>query len=124
MSSTDLGTDGLATFYGGADDDLISVPNNLLQGALTALTGEEVGSSVSWPIPAPADFNDAIIVAPTLALIAEGNTHAAVDLAGGAVDPCRSPTGSLVDSSCQRPRPAPNRPRTVRERSRRGIPNR
>lgn len=88
LANTDFGAgdaaDGLAAFYAGADDDVISVPNSLLQGTLAALTGEQVGSSVSWTIPAPADFNDAIIVAPALALIAEGDLHtAAIDLAGG-----------------------------------------
>ncbi|MDT5205642.1 MAG: hypothetical protein QOD34_2278 [Mycobacterium sp.] len=76
--------DGLATFYGGVDDILLSVPNNLLQGSLAGLTGEPVDSALSWTIPAPADFNDALIVAPALALIAEGDLHtAALDLAGG-----------------------------------------
>jgi hypothetical protein len=76
--------DGLATFYGGVDDVLLSVPNNLLQGSLAGLTGEPVDSALSWTIPAPADFNDALIVAPALALIAEGDLHtAALDLAGG-----------------------------------------
>jgi hypothetical protein len=76
--------DGLATFYGGVDDLLLSVPNNLVQGSLAGLTGEPVDSALSWTIPAPADFNDALIVAPTLALIAEGDLHtAALDLAGG-----------------------------------------
>jgi hypothetical protein len=76
--------DGLAAFYGGVDDDLFSVPNNLLQGSLAALIGEPIDSSLSWTIPAPADFNDAVIVAPTLSLIAEGDLHTAVlDLAGG-----------------------------------------
>jgi hypothetical protein len=76
--------DGLATFYGGVDDVLLSVPNNLLQGSLAGLTGEPVGFALSWTIPAPADFNDALIVAPALALIGEGDLPtAAVDLAGG-----------------------------------------
>jgi hypothetical protein len=76
--------DGLATFYGGVDDVLLSVPNNLLQGSLAGLTGEPIDSALSWTIPAPADFNDAVIVTPTLALIAEGDLHtAALDLAGG-----------------------------------------
>jgi hypothetical protein len=76
--------DGLARFYGGVDDILLSVPNNLLQGTLAGLTGEPVDSALSWTIPAPADFNDALIVAPTLALIAEGELHtAALDLAAG-----------------------------------------
>jgi hypothetical protein len=76
--------DGLATFYGGVDDILLSVPNNLVQGSLAGLAGEPVDSALSWTIPAPANFNDALIVAPTLALIAEGDLHtAALDLAGG-----------------------------------------
>lgn len=76
--------DGLATFYGGLDDDLLSVPNNLLQGSLAALMGEPIDSSLSWTIPPPADFNDALIVAPTLTLIAEGDIHTALtDLVGG-----------------------------------------
>jgi hypothetical protein len=74
----------VATFYGGVDDILLSVPNNLLQGSLAGLTGEPVDSALSWTIPAPADFNDALIVAPALALIGEGDLHtAALDLAGG-----------------------------------------
>lgn len=78
--------DGLAAFYSGVDDDLLSVPNNLLQGSLAALLGEPIDSSLSWEIPAPADFNDAIIVAPTLALIGEADLHTAIaDLAGGDV---------------------------------------
>jgi hypothetical protein len=76
--------DGLAVFYGGVDDDLLSVPNNLLQGSLAALLGEPIGSSLSWTIPTPADFNDALIVAPTLELIGFGDlTTAASDLASG-----------------------------------------
>jgi hypothetical protein len=76
--------DGLAAFYGGVDDVLLSVPNNLVQGSLAGLTGEPVDAALSWTIPAPADFNDALIVAPTLSLIAEGDLHTAVlDLAGG-----------------------------------------
>ena len=76
--------DGLAAFYGGIDDDLLSVPNNLLQGSLAALTGEPIDSSMSWTIPASADLNDAIIVAPTLALIGEADIHSALtELAAG-----------------------------------------
>jgi hypothetical protein len=76
--------DGLAAFYGGVDDVLLSVPNNLLQGSLAGLTGEPVDSALSWTIPAPADFNDALIVAPTLALIGEGDIQSALaDLTGG-----------------------------------------
>jgi hypothetical protein len=76
--------DGLASFYSGADDILLSVPNNLVQGSLAGLTGEPVDSALSWTIPAPADFNDAVIVAPTLALIGEADLHSAlVDLAAG-----------------------------------------
>jgi hypothetical protein len=76
--------DGLAAFYNGVDDDLLSVPNNLLQGSLAALLGEPIDSSLSWTIPAPVDLNDAIIVAPTLALIGFGDfSTAASDLAGG-----------------------------------------
>jgi hypothetical protein len=76
--------DGLAAFYGGVDDVLLSVPNNLVQGSLAGLTGEPVESALSWTIPAPADFNDAVIVAPTLALIGEADIHTALtDLAGG-----------------------------------------
>ena len=76
--------DGLAAFYGGVDDVLLSVPNNLLQGSLAGLTGEPVDSALNWTIPAPADFNDALIVAPTLALIGEGDIQSALaDLTGG-----------------------------------------
>jgi hypothetical protein len=76
--------DGLAALYGGVDDDLLSVPNNLLQGSLAALLGEPIDSSLSWTIPAPVDLNDAVIVAPTLALIGFGDlSTAASDLAGG-----------------------------------------
>jgi hypothetical protein len=75
---------GLAAFYGGLDDDVLSVYNNLAEGSLAALTGEPVAGSLSWTIPAPADFNDAIIVAPTLALIGEADIHsAATELAAG-----------------------------------------
>ena len=88
LANTDFASgdvaDGLAAFYGGVDDDLLSVPNNLLQGSLAALMGEPIDSSLSWTIPAPADLNDAIIVAPTLALIGEADLHTALtDLAGG-----------------------------------------
>ena len=76
--------DGLAAFYGGVDDILLSVPNNLLQGSVAGLTGEPVDSALSWTIPAPADFNDALIVAPTLALIGEADIQSALtDLTGG-----------------------------------------
>ncbi len=76
--------DGLATFYGGVDDVLLSVPNNVLQGSLAGLTGEPVESALSWTIPTPADFNDAVIVAPTLALIGEADIQSALaDLTGG-----------------------------------------
>ena len=76
--------DGLALFYGGVDDDLLSVPNNLLQGSLAALLGEPIQSSFSWTIPTPADFNDALIVAPTLELVGLGDlSTAASDLAAG-----------------------------------------
>jgi hypothetical protein len=51
--------DDLAPFYGGVDDVLLSVPNNLWQGSLAGLTGEPVDSALSCTIPAPADFNDA-----------------------------------------------------------------
>lgn len=77
---------GLAAFYNGVDDELLSVPNNLLQGSLAALAGEPIDTSLSWTIPAATDFNDAAIVAPTLALIGEGDLHsAATDLASGDV---------------------------------------
>jgi len=77
-------TDGLAAFYGGVDDDLLSVPNNLLQESLAALMGEPIDSALSWTIPGAADLNDAIIVAPTLALIGEGDIQTALaDLSGG-----------------------------------------
>jgi hypothetical protein len=76
--------DGLASFYSGADDILLSVPNNVVQGSLAGLTGEPVDSALSWTIPAPADFNDAIIVAPTLALIGEADIQSALtDLTAG-----------------------------------------
>jgi hypothetical protein len=76
--------DGLASFYGGVDDVLLSVPNNLVQGSLAGLTGEPVDAALSWTIPAPADFNDAVIVAPTLALIGEADIQSALtDLTGG-----------------------------------------
>lgn len=76
--------DGLASFYNGVDEYLLSVPNNLLQGSLAALTGESIDSSYTWDIPVTADLNDAIIVAPTLALIAEADIHSAMtELAAG-----------------------------------------
>jgi hypothetical protein len=76
--------DGLSSFYNGVDEYLLSVPNNLLQGSLAALTGESIDSSYAWDIPATADLNDAIIVAPTLALIGEADIHTAMtELAGG-----------------------------------------
>jgi hypothetical protein len=88
LANTDFASgdvaDGLAAFYGGVDDDLLSVPNNLLQGSLAALLGESIGSSLSWTIPSPADLNDALIVAPTLALIGEADIQSALtDLSGG-----------------------------------------
>jgi hypothetical protein len=76
--------DGLGAFYGGVDDVLLSVPNNVVQGSLAGLTGEPVDSALSWTIPTPADFNDAVIVAPTLALIGEADIQSALtDLTGG-----------------------------------------
>ena len=88
LANLDLGhgdvADGLASLYNGLDEYLLSVPNNLLQGSLAALTGESIDSSYTWDIPATADLNDAIIVAPTLALIAEADIHTAMtDLAAG-----------------------------------------
>jgi hypothetical protein len=88
LANTDLASGdvaaGLASFYNGVDEYLLSVPNNLLQGSLAALTGESIDTSYSWDIPATADLNDAIIVAPTLALIAEADIHSALtELAGG-----------------------------------------
>lgn len=76
--------EGLASFYNGVDEYLLSVPNNLLQGSLAALTGEPIDSSYTWDIPVTADLNDAIIVAPTLAVIAEADIHTAMtELAAG-----------------------------------------
>jgi hypothetical protein len=88
LANTDFGagdiTDGLTAFYNGLDEDLLSVPNNLLQGSLAALLGEPIDSSYTWDIPIPADYNDAVIVAPTLELIGFGDlSTAAADLAGG-----------------------------------------
>lgn len=88
LANTDLASghvaDGLASFYNGVDEYLLSVPNNLLQGSLAALTGESIDSAYSWDIPVTADLNDAIIVAPTLALIAEADIHSALtELAAG-----------------------------------------
>ena len=40
--------DGLALFYGGVDDDLLSVPNNLLQGSLEKIA---VSLGVQFNIP-------------------------------------------------------------------------
>ena len=75
---------GLASFYNGVDEYLLSVPNNLLQGSLAALIGEPIDASYTWDIPASADLNDAIIVAPTLALIGEADIQSALtELAGG-----------------------------------------
>jgi hypothetical protein len=88
LANTDFASgdvaDGLTSFYNGVDEYLLSVPNNLLQGSLAALLGESIDTSYSWDIPVPADFNDAIIVAPTLELIGLGDlSTAASDLAGG-----------------------------------------
>lgn len=75
---------GLASFYNGVDEYLLSVPNNLLQGSLAALTGEPIDGSYTWDIPVTPDLNDAIIVAPTLALIGEADIHTAMtELAAG-----------------------------------------
>jgi hypothetical protein len=75
---------GLASFYNGVDEYLLSVPNNILQGSLAALTGEPIDGSYTWDIPVTADLNDAIIVAPTLAVIAEADIHSAMtELAAG-----------------------------------------
>lgn len=78
--------DGLVAFYNGIDDDLLSVPNNLLQGSLAAVLGEPVDPSYMWNIPIPADFNDAIAAAPTLELVGLGDFATAFsDLASGDV---------------------------------------
>jgi hypothetical protein len=76
--------DGLAAFYAGVDDDLLSVPNNLLQGSVEALTGQPVDSSLSWDFPVPAEFTDASVVAPTVFGLGEADfATAAADLASG-----------------------------------------
>jgi len=88
LANTDLANGdvaaGLASFYNGVDEYLLSVLNNILQGSLAALTGEPIDGSYTWDIPVTADLNDAIIVAPTLAVIAEADIHSAMtELAAG-----------------------------------------
>ena len=98
LANADFGagdvSNGLAEFYSGIDSDLLSVPDNLLQGSIAALTDVPVESAISWDLPV-TDFGDASIIASTIALVGEGDfATAASDFASGDV-------GDALEASVQ-----------------------
>jgi hypothetical protein len=86
LATTDFGASvagGFAALSAGVDDDLLSVPDNLLQGSLAGLTGVPVESSIDWSFPV-SEFGPAAIAASTIVLAGKVDfTTAASDLAGG-----------------------------------------
>jgi hypothetical protein len=65
FSSNDVAA-GLAALFSGIDDDSLSVPNNLLVGAVEALTSEPITGSISVNFSVPASFADALTNAQSL----------------------------------------------------------
>jgi hypothetical protein len=53
-------TAGLASFFDSVDDDGLSAPNNLLVGALDALSNEPILSYQPWNVDVPTDFADGL----------------------------------------------------------------
>jgi hypothetical protein len=87
LANTDFGASdvagGLAAVFAGVDDDVLSVPDNLLQGSIAGLTGVPVESSIDWSFPV-TEFGPAALAASTIVLVGEGDfTTAASDLASG-----------------------------------------
>jgi hypothetical protein len=73
----------VAAFFAGVDDDVLSVPDNLVQGSVAGLTGVPVDSATDWSFPV-TEFGPAAIAASTIVLTGEGDfTTAASDLASG-----------------------------------------
>ncbi len=86
LANTDFGASdiagGYAALFTGIDDDVLSVPDNLLQGSIAGLTGVPVESSIDWSFPV-TEFGPAALAASTIVLAGEGDfTSAASDLAG------------------------------------------
>lgn len=87
LANTDFGASdiagGFAALFAGVDDDLLSVPDNLLQGSIAGLTGVPVEASIDWSFPV-AEFGPAALAASAIVLAGEGDfTMAASDLASG-----------------------------------------
>lgn len=52
LAASDFGnfdvSDGLAALFAGVDDDVLSSPDNILQGSVAALTDVPVDPAISW----------------------------------------------------------------------------
>jgi hypothetical protein len=59
FASSDL-TSGLAYFFDGVNDDLLSPTDNLLVGTVEALTNEAITPSSPWTFSVPATFADGV----------------------------------------------------------------
>jgi hypothetical protein len=88
FSTSDV-SDGLAALFVGVDDDVLSLPDNILQGPVAALTDVPVDPAISWSFAVPADGPDAFIAASTVAIVGEADLATAAndfvcrDLASG-----------------------------------------
>jgi hypothetical protein len=87
LSAADFGSgdpsDGLATFFNGVDDDLVSPGNNLYLGTVDALTNQPVETSFDFELGPEANFTDGVSTAESL--VTQGESYlsmAATDLAG------------------------------------------
>jgi hypothetical protein len=75
---------GLIELLDGADDDLLSAPNNLLVGSLEALTNESVTGDEPVGLLQPASFSDALTTAESLVSTGELYfTNAATEFGAG-----------------------------------------
>lgn len=64
VAAADIGSSnlpgGLAAFFDGVDDDLLSAPNNLIVGTIEAPTNEPIDGPVVWTLTSVPDFNTAL----------------------------------------------------------------
>ena len=74
---------GLATFFAGANTDLLGVPEDLLVGTTAVLAGQSVPGGLSFAIAAPTSFADAVSAAQNAVTTGEEFLNQAATLFGG-----------------------------------------
>ncbi|HEX3732239.1 MAG TPA: hypothetical protein VHU91_04870 [Mycobacteriales bacterium] len=86
FGSSDL-TPGLAAFFSGVNDDILTAPNNLALGTVEALQGETLSFTFPFALANPTTFADALTLAQADVVQGEADlASVATFLGGGSYD--------------------------------------